>query len=177
MPISIVFETHSWSEDNDRGIVTGWLPGRLSKRGRRLARQLGDRRRDDGICAVFTSDLHRCAETAEIAFAQTAMPVLADWRLRECDHGALNGAPVEVVRPRIRHHLKTPYPDGESWEQAVDRVAGFLADLPLRWAGRRVLVIGHVATRWALDIHLGGRDLADLATTEFGWQEGREYEL
>jgi hypothetical protein len=31
-----------------------------------------------------------------------------------------------------------------------------------------VLVIGHVATRWALDIHLGGRQLADLASNDFG---------
>jgi broad specificity phosphatase PhoE len=76
--------------------------------------------------------------------------------------------------PRIRHHLKTPYPDGESWKQAVDRVARFLGDLPLRRAGRRVLVIGHVATRWAIDVHVGGRELEDLAATEFGWQEGWE---
>ena len=39
-----------------------------------------------------------------------------------------------------------------------------------------MLVIGHVATRWALDIHLGGQELADLATTEFGWPQGWEYE-
>jgi len=30
MPIEIVFETHCLSEDNERGIATGWLPGRLS---------------------------------------------------------------------------------------------------------------------------------------------------
>jgi broad specificity phosphatase PhoE len=94
-----VFESHSWSEDNDRGIVMGWLRGRLSERGRLLARRLGDRHRDDGITTMFTSGVRRSAETAEIAFAQTAMPVLADWRLRECDHGALNGALIELVRP------------------------------------------------------------------------------
>ena len=177
MGTSIVFETHSWSEDNDRGIVTGWLPGRLSDRGRELARRLGERRRGDGIAAVFTSDLYRCVETAQIAFAGTSLPILADWRLRECDHGALNGAPREIVRPRLRSHLTTPYPQGESWEQAIARVARFLDDLPLRWDGRRVLVIGHVATGWAFDIHLAGKRLADLAETGFVWQEGWEYRL
>ncbi|MDQ2879898.1 MAG: hypothetical protein M3Y48_01215 [Actinomycetota bacterium] len=49
----IVFETHSWSEDNDRGVATGWLPGRLSERGRELARQLGARRRDDGLARLL----------------------------------------------------------------------------------------------------------------------------
>src|SRR5690349_20860940 len=88
MSTVIVFETHSWSEDNDRGTATGWLPGRLSERGRRLAAELGQRRRDDGIAAVFASDLRRAAETAEIAFAGSDIPVLLDWRLRECDYGA-----------------------------------------------------------------------------------------
>ena len=59
MPVEIVFETHSSSEDNGRGIATGWLPGRLSERGRSLARELGARRRVDGLAAAFTSDLAR----------------------------------------------------------------------------------------------------------------------
>jgi 2,3-bisphosphoglycerate-dependent phosphoglycerate mutase len=67
MSIKIVFETHALSEDNERGIATGWLPGRLCVRGRANAAEMGRRRRNDGIGAVFTSDLRRAAETAEIA--------------------------------------------------------------------------------------------------------------
>lgn len=37
MGLRIVFETHSWSVDNERGLVSGWLPGRLTERGRALA--------------------------------------------------------------------------------------------------------------------------------------------
>jgi len=73
--------------------------------------------------------------------------------------------------------LEDPYPNGESWQQAINRVQRFLADLPLRWAGSRVLVIGHVATRWGLECALNGAELADLAATEFIWQEGWEYQL
>src|SRR5215472_8759123 len=94
MPIQIVFETHSTTEDNEQGRATGWLPGRLSARGRRQARELGLRRRDDGIAAVFSSDLRRAAETASLAFEDSAVPVLLDWRLRECDYGQRNGMPV-----------------------------------------------------------------------------------
>jgi len=85
--IELVFETHSITEDNELGRATGWLPGRLSPRGRELARELGLRRRDDGIAAVFSSDLRRAAETASLAFEDPAVPVLLDWRLRECDYG------------------------------------------------------------------------------------------
>ena len=91
--IELVYETHSTTQDNEAGRATGWLPGRLSERGRREARELGRRRRADGIAAVFCSDLGRAVETATIAFGDTGIPVLHDWRLRECDYGARNGMP------------------------------------------------------------------------------------
>ncbi|MGK5551951.1 histidine phosphatase family protein [Actinomadura kijaniata] len=175
--MEIVFETHAWSLDNDRGIATGWLPGRLSERGRRLAVELGERRRDDGLAAVFTSDLARAVETATLAFGDSGVPVLHDWRLRECDYGERNGSPAaEVHADRVRH-LDRPYPGGESWRQAVHRVGRFLADLPLRWSDTRVLVIGHVATRWAFDHLIDGRPLEELVDADFGWREGWEYRL
>jgi broad specificity phosphatase PhoE len=176
MSIQIVFETHSNSEDNEHGIATGWHDGRLSERGRILAGELGVRRRQDGIQAVFTSDLGRAVETARIAFAQTPMPILLDWRLRECDYGSLNGQPAADLRRDRRRYLDTPYPYGESWRQAIQRVGRFLADLPLRWADARVLVIGHVATRWAFEHLLGGVALEDLIAADFGWRAGWEYQ-
>jgi 2,3-bisphosphoglycerate-dependent phosphoglycerate mutase len=175
--IEIVYETHSTTEDNERGIATGWLPGRLSATGHANAAQLGERRRRDGVDAVFTSDLGRAVETATIAFDGSGIPVLHDWRLRECDYGDLNGSPRAEVHRDRRAYLDRPYPGGESWRQAVDRVGRFLADLPLRWQGRRVVVIGHVATRWGLDRALGGRSLDDLLDADFAWQEGWEYRL
>jgi 2,3-bisphosphoglycerate-dependent phosphoglycerate mutase len=175
MATVLVFETHSWSEDNDRGVATGWLPGRLSARGRRLAAELGQRRRDDGIAAVFTSDLRRAAETAEIAFRGASVPVLHDWRLRECDYGVGNGMPVAELRAHRAAHVDRPYPGGESWRQAVDRVGWFLADVPRRWHDARVLVIGHVATRWAFDHLIDGVPLEALVAADFAWREGWEY--
>jgi len=177
MSVEIVFETHSWSTDNDRGMATGWLPGELSERGRALARELGERRRDTGLAAVFCSDLRRAVQTAQIAFGSTDLPILLDWRLRECDYGRLNGAPASTVHANRFDHLSQPFPDGESWRQAVDRVGGFLRDLPGRWADQQVLVIGHVATRWALDHFLDGKPLTELAGAEFDWREGWNYRL
>ncbi|HEX3916248.1 MAG TPA: histidine phosphatase family protein [Caulobacteraceae bacterium] len=175
----LTFETHSWSEDNDRGTATGWLPGRLSERGRGLAAELGGRRA--GAAVVFVSDLRRAMETAEIAFAGSGTPVLADWRLRECDYGRLNGMPAAQLHANRRAYLDQPYPEGESWRGAVARVGAFLDDLqgPLgkRWSSRPVLIIGHVATRWALDCRLAGRRLEDLIDEDFAWREGWGYEL
>jgi 2,3-bisphosphoglycerate-dependent phosphoglycerate mutase len=177
MPVQIVCETHSTTTDNESGISAGWLPGRLSAAGEQLAAELGRRRAGDGISAVFCSDLARATQTAAIAFAGSGIPVLADWRLRECDYGELNGAPAAVVQGQRAGRLDVPYPGGESWRQATARISWFLRDLPLRWAGRRVLVIGHVATRWGLDHSLRGIPLEELAVAGFAWQPGWEYVL
>src|SRR5262245_24349230 len=151
MAVSVVFETHSISVDNERGVATGWLPGELSGRGRNLSRELGRRRANDGLAAVFCSDLARAEQTARIAFGGSSVPVLVDWRLRECDYGERNGMPAAELIAGRRAHLDVPYPGGESWRQAVERVGWLLEDLPRRWNGRRVLLIGHVATRWGLE--------------------------
>ena len=175
MATQIVYETHSISEDNERGRATGWLDGRLSEEGRRQAARLGDRRRGDGLSAVFSSDLGRARETVAIAFAGSTLPVLLDWRLRECDYGLINGGPTGEVHVDRLAHLDQPYPGGESWRQAVGRVRGFLDDLQLRWDGQRVLVVGHAATRWALEHWVNGVPVETSLVAEFEWQEGWEY--
>jgi broad specificity phosphatase PhoE len=178
MSIEIVFETHSLSEDNERGIATGWLPGRLCAGGRENAAQMGRRRRGDGIATIFSSDLRRAVETAQIAFGDTGIPILYDWRLRECDYGELNGTPSSEIRRDRERYLDRPYPSGETRRQAVRRVAGLLTDLPTRWAGQRVMVIGHVATHNALEHVANGVSVEELTAAEFDWrEEGWEYLL
>ena len=178
MSTEIVFETHALTEDNERGIATGWLPGRLSARGRDNAAAMGRRRSHDGIAAVFSSDLRRSVETAEIAFDQTDIPVLFDWRLRECDFGVLNGSPGAPLRADRAQYIDRPYPGGESHRQAVRRVAGLLADLPSRWDRQRVMVIGHLATYRALEHVINGVPVEDIVAGDFTWRpEGWEYRL
>ena len=177
MAIELVFETHSTTVDNERGHATGWLPGQLPELGRTQAQKPGRRRTGNGITAVFSSDLARATQTASAAFGTSAIPVLYDWRLRECDYGQRNGMPVAELHAGRREHLELPYPGGESWRQAVTRVGRFLSDLPLRWNEQRVLVIGHVATRWSLDHFIGGLPLEDLIEQDFAWQQGWEYRV
>jgi 2,3-bisphosphoglycerate-dependent phosphoglycerate mutase len=178
MSTEIVFETHALTEDNERGIATGWLPGRLSARGRDNAAAMCRRRSHDGIAAVFSSDLRRSVETAEIAFDQTDIPVLFDWRLRECDFGVLNGSPGAPLRADRAQYIDRPYPGGESHRQAVRRVAGLIADLPSRWDRQRVMVIGHLATYRALEHVINGVPVEDIVAGDFTWRpEGWEYRL
>ena len=174
--IELVYETHSLTTDNEAGIATGWIPGVLSERGRSAAQALGERRRDDGIEVVFTSDLRRAVETAEIAFAGSGLPVRQDPRLRECNYGELNGRPVAELDAQRLRRVETPFPGGESYHDVVERTRSFLADLA-RDEPSRVLVIAHSANRWAIEHLLEGRAVEELVAAPFAWQEGWVYRL
>jgi broad specificity phosphatase PhoE len=108
--IELVYETHSTTTDNEAGIATGWREGELSETGREQAEALGERRRDDGLAVVFTSDLARAIETAEIAFAGSDLPRRQDPRLRECNYGELNGRPVAEIDSLKPTRIDEPYP-------------------------------------------------------------------
>jgi alpha-ribazole phosphatase/probable phosphoglycerate mutase len=177
MSVEIVYETHSLTTDNEAGIATGWLPGRLSAHGSRLAAELGARRREDNFAAVFVSDLRRAVETAEIAFAGSTVPVLQDARLRECNYGSLNGMPVARLAAARLAHIDTPFPEGQSYRQVVAQMADFLRDLARRRDGNRVLLISHSVNKWSLDCLLGGKRLEDLVCAPFEWQDGWRYTL
>lgn len=177
MAVDLIYETHSITLDNERGFATGWLPGELSERGRRLAAQLGERRRNDGIAAVFVSDLRRAVQTAEIAFARAAIPIHQDARLRECNYGDRNGMPTSELHGNRVRYIDTAYPNGESYRQVVTRMADFVRELATTHDGQRVLMISHSAPRWALECLLNGARLEDVVDAPFEWQEGWVYEV
>lgn len=175
--IEIVFETHSTTIDNERWVASGWLGGRLSPAGRRQAKELGERRAADELDAVFTSDLAAAIETTTIAFGGRGIPILHDWRLRECDYGTLTGRPVAEVEAVRAQHVYEPFPRGESYAQVVVRVRSFLHDLTPRFESRRIAVVGHSATQWAFQHVLEGTPLAELVDGPFRWREGWLYTL
>ncbi|HYI75858.1 MAG TPA: histidine phosphatase family protein [Gaiellaceae bacterium] len=175
--IEILFESHSTSVDNERWIASGWLDPQLSPLGRRQAKDLGERRAEDEIVAVFCSDLARAAETAQIAFGGRGLPIFKDWRLRECNYGMLNGTAVARLEVERTKHVVDPYSGGESYVDVVARARSFLDDLPSRYPDRRIVVIGHSATKWAFDHILEGTPLDELVEGSFRWQPGWLYTL
>lgn len=177
MSVSIVYETHSTTTDNEDGIATGWLPGKLSAAGLDNARALGDRRRDDGISVVYVSDLERALETVRVAFDGSPIPVRLDARLRECNYGRLNGMPRETLERERAHHIAVPWPEGESYEQVVGRTRDLLREILERHDGSRVLLVAHSANLWALRHLIEDRALQPLLENDFGWQPGWEFTL
>ena len=178
MSIGIVFETHALSEDNERGVATGWLPGppRPARPRQRGGRWAGD----DATTASPPCSPPICAAPRDsgdrLCGDRHSRPVrlaAAGVRFRRPQRH-----PGRAVGQDREEYLERPYPGGESRREAVQRVTGLLDDLPTRWAGRRVLLIGHVATQHALEHVINGLALEDLVAADFDWrEEGWEYRL
>lgn len=177
MAIQVIYETHSISVDNEIGLATGWLPGQLSETGRALARELGERHRDDDVAVVFVSDLARAVETAELAFGGSGIPIVQDPRLRECNYGSLNGMAVTRLEAERYRHVENPWPGGQSYRQVVAQMRDFLRDLAAARDAETVVVIAHSANKWALDHLLHGIPLEDLVDAPFNWRPGWLYTL
>lgn len=173
MRTKLIYETHSTTLDNERGVATGWLPGELSEAGRQQSAELGARRQ--GVDVVFSSDLRRAVQTVELS--GLTVPHLQDWRLRECNYGELNGAPVDALDPRVER-VRTAFPGGQSYTDVMELTRSFLEDVKRWYGGSVVLVVAHSANRWALDHLLGGGvPMEDLIESPFKWQPGWEYVL
>ena len=59
MTVTLIYETHSTTLDNERGIATGWLPGELSEAGPGRRRSWGRGARMSTWCSVPTC-VERC---------------------------------------------------------------------------------------------------------------------
>ena len=177
LDLVVLFETHATTLDNKAGLASGWFDIGLSAAGEEQARALGARRRDDDLAAVFSSDLSRAFRTAEIAFRDRDLPIVRDARLRECNYGALTRRPTSEIDERRAAYIDTPFPDGESYHQVVERVSAWLTETAGAFAERTVLVIGHRATFYALEHLIGKVPLQKAVTSPWLWQPGWIYRV
>ena len=177
-PHYLVFETHATSLDNEAGLASGWSDVALSATGEEQARMLGARRRNDHLAVVFCSDLTRSFRTAEIAFGARSISIVRDARLRECDYGDLTRRPTPEIERRRLLHLEQPFPNGESYQQVVERVSAWLRETVARECDAgTVLMIGHRATFYAVEHLLNRVTLHDAVTSPWRWQPGWTYTL
>jgi len=169
----------------------GQLDVPLSDRGRRQAAELGRRLRRARIDGLFSSDLSRARETAEIAGDALGLPSVAVPELREVALGEWEGRPVsEVARQfpteyRARGLDMGRYrpPGGESFEDCSARVVPALHRLLASTRGDLVLV-GHAGVNRLLLCHVLGMLPANLFRLGQGYgccnlirQEGTAYHV
>lgn len=173
----LIFESHSTSCDNEKGVASGILDCPLSRLGKDQAEELGKRHRESGAEVVYCSDLCRSFGTAEIAFQGRAVPIVKDRRLREWDYGEYNGQPAAIVERLKPNYIKTPFPGGESLQEAVDRIGNFFEEIAGRFSCKTHLFIGHRAGYYACEHYFNQAPLEEIVKRAWKWQPGWRYAL
>jgi 2,3-bisphosphoglycerate-dependent phosphoglycerate mutase len=174
--ITIIFEAHGTTFDNEAHLSSGWNDVALSPLGEQQSQEMGERYQDDHFDAIFCSDLQRAYKSAEIGFGDK-WQIITDLRLRECNYGDLTQHPSEEVDVQKSLRLTEPFPNGESYAQTTERMKSFLEDLLKNHDGKRVMVIGHRATQYGLDHLINGVPMEQLVSAKFKWQPGWEYKF
>lgn len=174
--VTIVFEAHGTTFDNEAHLASGHNDVALSPLGQQQSKEMGERYANDRFDAVFCSDLQRSYRSAEIGFGDT-WPIIKDARLRECDYGDLTRHPSDEVDVEKPKHIDEPFPNGESYTETTARMRSFLQDLLRDYNSKRVMIIGHRATQYGLDHLINGVPLEQLVSTKFKWQPGWTYQL
>jgi broad specificity phosphatase PhoE len=174
--MKIYFAAHSTTKDNEAEISSGWKNVELSELGIQQSKELGGRFKGIKIDLICCSDLKRAVDTVKIAFGNK-YPIIVDKRLRELNFGDFNGKPSKVVETMKKEHTKEPFPNGESYEQAIIRTHEFYKELKEKHSDKTILVVGHRVTQYGLDTLVGGKTIEECLNVLFKWQPYWEYNL
>jgi broad specificity phosphatase PhoE len=173
--MKIYFAPHSTSFDNEAKLASGWKDVELSPLGIEQSKKLAETFKNIKIDLICCSDLKRAVDTVRIAFGD-AIPVIIDKRLRELHYGDFDGKSKDLVGSMKLDAIKNPFPNGESYEQAMVRVHEFYNELKEKYYDKTILVVGHRATHFGLET-LAGKTLEECLAPEFKWQLYWEYDL
>ncbi len=174
--LTIVFEPHSTTKDNEAKLAAGWYDVALSETGKKQAKQLGERYAGQSFDVIFCSDLQRSYKTAQLAFGDK-YPITQDKRLRECNYGDMNRGPKADIDGLKKQSITKPFPGGESYEDTSKRMKAFLQNLLKNYDGKTVMIVGHRATQYGLDQWIKGVGLEDAVLAPWQWQPGWKYEF
>jgi broad specificity phosphatase PhoE len=148
---TLLLARHGETDWNRDGRWQGHTDTTLNERGRAQAGALAAEVAGLSIGAVYSSDLARAAETAEIVAGRLGVPVRMDPRLRELHLGGWEGLttpeieeryPTEIARWRSDDG-SIAVPGRESYAQMGERVVAALTEIATAHPSDDVLVVLH----------------------------------
>jgi probable phosphoglycerate mutase len=150
-PTGVLLARHGETADNIEPIrAQGFADTPLNDAGRAQAAELALRIERDGIASLWSSDLSRARETAEIVGERLGLAPRLDWRLREGNRGEWEGRlfieierdDPEGYRAWLRAGPQFRFPGGESLKEQQQRVCAALRDVR-QWGSLPALVVCH----------------------------------
>lgn len=137
---------HGVTDWNQQGRIQGQQDVPLNEEGRKQAELLGKRLEDESWDFIFSSDMKRAKETADIIAGHMGKKVEAvDPRLRERTFGRLDGTTEdERVSQWGQDWINTDF-GGEEPEDVIERSYAFLDELAQKYPEKKILIITHGA--------------------------------
>jgi broad specificity phosphatase PhoE len=149
---TILLARHGESDWNRSKRWQGFTDRPLTEVGRQQAAVLAERLEYTELDAVYSSDLRRARETAEVVARSKGLPVETTPDLREVDVGSWSGltrAEAEARHPEgYARWLQGAegWEDGETYGQLGGRVVRAIKRIAKERDGERVLVVAHGGT-------------------------------
>lgn len=174
--ITLILLRHGETEWNLTGRWQGQAADTpLTDLGREQARIVARRLRSYRISAIYSSDLLRAFETAQIVGQALGLTPMAEPGLRESDIGAWTGLTWDEITARFPDEVTAMFAGqdvrrggGESYGEMQARLAAALDRIIARHAGQTVLLVGHGAALRTLIAHVLGADLAQMHRIAIG---------
>jgi broad specificity phosphatase PhoE len=142
---------HGQTDWNREGRFQGQSDTALNQTGRAEALALAAQLKGYSFAAIFTSDLIRARETAEIIATVLALPITAEPRLREIKQGEWEGQFMEDIRSRSAEgwderkidpvHFHPP--GGESVAELAERTLAAMRYIVHLYPVGNVLIVSH----------------------------------
>jgi isoleucyl-tRNA synthetase len=167
---------HGESLKNKKNITSCWpekIAYPLTKKGQAQARAAARKLLDKNIDLIFSSDLLRTKQTAEIIAQELGLKVRFDKRLREINDGIFNGkklsdfgkfmnqekklSPLEFYEKRF----KVAVPGGETYTDTQKRMRQFINDVEKKYSGKNILLVSHERPITLLEKTIRGENLAE----------------
>jgi len=114
---------------------------------------------------IFSSDLLRAKQTAEILAKEIGVKIIFDKRLREYNVGIFNGKDPKLAWDYLkkrRDFLNSKIPKGESLLNIRKRIYSFLKEINEKYDGKKILIVSHELPLTILEWTLKGTSLKEI---------------
>jgi broad specificity phosphatase PhoE len=162
---TLLLARHGETDWNREGRLQGHADQPLNDVGREQARALARSLTGEALAAIYSSDLLRALETAEIVAAVLGLPVVTVPELREADVGEFEGltqAEIDTKFPdraeRVAR-LGYAFATGEGHPAVTTRLLQALTRIAVEHEGETVLVVSHGGAIRVVLAHVEGLDL------------------
>ena len=177
MKTKLIYFVHGTTYDNANKLCSGWKQVKLTELGKEQAKNLGKVNSHIKFDVIFTSDLTRAIDSADLAFPNATK--IKDKRLRECNYGDLDGEDKQLVI--YEEHIYTPFPNGESLKDVEERIDNFIKDIKEKYKGKTIGIVAHRAPQLAFEVITKNISWEEANKNDWrktgSWQPGWQYNI